>query len=324
MYLVPDQTGRRIIVTGANSGTGKEAAKRLAGAGAHVVLAVRSLERGETARAEIAAAVPGASLDVRRIDLGDLASVRAFADGIRTDSEPLHALVNNAGVMQPPKRLETADGHELQFGSNFLGPFLLTNLLLPKLLEHATPGAPARVATMSSGTANYGRINFHDLEWRTRYQAHLAYAQSKLADLLMTLRLAEIADERGWSLRSTAAHPGYTRTNLQTAGANLGRSADAQRPPIQRTFLPSQTVEQGAEPLLFAAADPAAEQGAYYGPKNGLTGPTKRANLPRSARRGPDYARSLWAVAAELTGAPDVTTADVTKADLTPNPVDVR
>ncbi|MGO4594974.1 SDR family oxidoreductase [Leifsonia sp. 2TAF2] len=291
MYTVPDQTGRRVVVTGANSGTGREAAERLAAAGAEVVLAVRSLEKGEKARAEIVARHPAAVVEVRQLDLADLSSVRAFARSI----DRLDTLVNNAGVMIPPTRITTSDGFELQFGTNFLGPFALTLLLLPVLLKAESP----RVATMSSGTANFGRIRFDDPQWSTSYSASRAYAQSKLADLLFATTLAEVATERGWSLRSTAAHPGYTRTNLQTSGRNLdGRD----RPPIRRTLLPSQGVEQGAEPLLFAAADPAAEQGAYYGPSRlGLVGPTKRiARLPRSARRE-GVREPLWRLAEELT-----------------------
>ncbi|QEO09736.1 SDR family oxidoreductase [Protaetiibacter larvae] len=298
MYQVPDQTGRRIIVTGANSGTGKETTRRLAAAGAEIVMAVRSLERGAAARDELLAENPAARLELRRIDLGELATVRAFADDELADDRPLHVLVNNAGVMTPPKRLETADGFELQFGSNFLGPFLLTTLLLPKLLEADAP----RVATMSSGTANFGGIRFDDLQWTRRYVPFRAYAQSKLADTLLGIRLAEIARQNGWALRSTIAHPGYTRTNLQTAGRNLAYAPEQAKPPIQRTILPSQTVAQGAEPLLFATADPAAELGAYYGPSGwgGLVGPTHRARLPRSARVGSDLAERLWAVAEEL------------------------
>jgi hypothetical protein len=169
-------------------------------------------------------------------------------------------------------------------------------LLLPRLLESDAP----RVATMSSGTANFGRIRFDDLQGTRDYSPNRAYAQSKLADLLFATALADTATERGWKLRSTSAHPGYTRTNLQTAGRNLdGRS----RPPVQRTIIPSQGVGQGTEPLLFAAADPAAEQGAYYGPSRlGLVGPTKRvAHLPRSARRDGVVPR-LWLLSEQLTG----------------------
>jgi len=296
MYTVPDQSGRRIVVTGANSGTGLEAAKRLAGAGADVILAVRTPAKGDQARSEILALHPDATVEVRRLDLAEQASVHEFAEGIVADGRPLHALVNNAGVMAVRKRLETTDGFELQLGTNFLGPFALTNLLLPVLLQ----ADRARVATMSSGTANFGRIRFDDLHGRRRYNAWLTYAQSKLADLLMARQLAKIADERGWPLLSTAAHPGYTRTNLQTAGRNL--TSSRQRPPIRRTIIPSQGVETGAEPLLFATADPAAEQGAYYGPSRfSLVGPTRREKLPRSARSD-DLAARLWQSAEELTG----------------------
>jgi NAD(P)-dependent dehydrogenase (short-subunit alcohol dehydrogenase family) len=296
MYAVPDQTGRRFIVTGANSGTGKEATKRIAAAGGSVIMAVRSPERGVAARDEILAEAPQADLEVRQLDLADLSSVRTFAETVLSDGHPLDVLINNAGVMAPPNRMETKDGFELQFGSNFLGPFALTNLLLPLLRE--TPGA--RVATMTSGTANFGSIHFDDLQSQHRYRPNLAYAQSKLADMLMSMRLADIAEREGWRLLSTMAHPGYTRTNLQSSGANLGR--DEQKPPIQRTLLPSQTVEQGAEPLLFAAVDPAALQGAYYGPGGalGLVGPTKRVRIPRSAKRE-GVETKLWDQAQKLT-----------------------
>lgn len=296
-YTVPQQNGRRFIVTGANSGTGREATRRLALAGAEVVLAVRSLEKGEEAKAAILKEAPSAALEVRHLDLADLASVREFAAGIVADGRPLDVLVNNAGVMIPPKRFATADGFELQFGTNFVGPYVLTNLLLPVLLR--TPGA--RVATMSSMVANFGKIDFDDLNWGSRrYSAGLAYAQSKLADLLLGRQLAEVAKEKGWDLLSTIAHPGYTRTNLQTAGRNLVRDASDQLPPIRRTFMPSQEPEIGAEPLLFAATSPDAKQGAYYGPSNfGVVGPTHEAKIPRSGR-SLEVAGRLWRVAQQL------------------------
>lgn len=298
MYQVPDQSGRRIVVTGANSGTGKEAAKRLAGAGAHVVMAVRNPDKGAAARDEILRDIPGASLEVRTLDLAELASVHRFADELISDGQPLHALVNNAGVMTPPRRHTTADGYELQFGTNFLGPFALTNLLLPTLLT--TPAA--RVVTMSSMAASFGRIHFQDLAFTRGYRPVLAYAQSKLADLLLGAHLAAVATERRWDLLSTIAHPGYTRTNLQHTGPTLGGD---RAPAYYRALMavaPSQGVEQGAEPLLFATADPAAEQGAYYGPDRfGLVGATTKVDYPRTAR-GTDLAASLWSVAEKLTG----------------------
>jgi NAD(P)-dependent dehydrogenase (short-subunit alcohol dehydrogenase family) len=300
MYEVPDQTGRLAVVTGANSGTGKEAARRLAAAGARVVLAVRTPAKGEQARAEILARHPGARLEVRRVDLADLASVRDFAESFLGDGTPLDLLINNAGVMAPPARMTTADGFELQFGSNYLGPFALTVRLLPLVLSAGSP----RVVTMSSGVANYGRIRFDDLQWeRRRYSPNLSYAQSKLADLMLTEHLAAIAAERGWNLLSTAAHPGFTRTNLQTAGASLGRDKPKRNVFNSIGILPSQDVGPGTEPLLYAATSPDAVNGGYYGPggRFGLVGPTTTARPPRRARDAATAAR-LWAESERITG----------------------
>jgi NAD(P)-dependent dehydrogenase (short-subunit alcohol dehydrogenase family) len=299
MYTVPDQTGKRVIVTGANSGTGKEAARRLAEVGAHVIMAVRTVAKGEQARDEILARHPGARLEVRRVDLADLASVREFSDGLLADGTPVDVLINNAGVMAPPNRMTTADGFELQFGSNFLGPFALTLRLLPLVLA-----APAsRVVTMSSGVVSYGRIRVNDLQWERRYRPNLAYAQSKLADLMMSLRLAAVAAERDWDLMSVAAHPGFTRTNLQTAGASLGRDKPKRTVFNSLRFLPSQEVGPGTEPLLYAATSPSAVSGGYYGPGGsfGLVGPTTFVRPPRRARDTAAAAR-LWAEAERLTG----------------------
>lgn len=298
MYDVPDQTGKYAVVTGANSGTGKETVRRLAGAGASVVMAVRTPSKGEQARAEILAQYPKAQLEVRRIDLADLDSVREFADGLT--SKPIDLLVNNAGVMAPPNRMTTTDGFELQFGSNFLGPFALTLRLLPLLLAAPAP----RVATMSSGAANFGRIRFDDLQREQGYRPTTSYAQSKLADLMFSHQLAAIARERGWNLMSNAAHPGFTRTNLQSTGPSLGLD----KTPWTVRFLEgvgplmSQGVEQGAEPLLFAATSPDAVAGAYYGPKRfGLVGPTKLVKAPRRSLDEPTNTR-LWLAAERLTG----------------------
>ncbi|NEB39314.1 SDR family oxidoreductase [Streptomyces sp. SID14515] len=300
MYAVPDQSGKTAVVTGANSGTGKEAARRLAGAGAHVVMAVRTPAKGERARAEILAEHPGARIEVRRVDLAELASVQAFAEGLIADGVPVDLLLNNAGVMAPPTRMTTADGFELQFGSNYLGPFALTVRLLPLLLAAPAP----RVVTMSSSTANYGRICFDDLQWeRRRYSANLSYAQSKLADLMMTRQLADVAAERGWGLLSTGAHPGYTRTNLQTAGASLGRDRPKRSMLNSMNILPSQLPEQGAEPLLYAATAADVAPGSYYGPggRFGLVGPTAPARITRRALDPAANAR-LWTESERLTG----------------------
>lgn len=297
MYQVPDQHGKRIVVTGANSGTGKEAAKRLAGAGADVVLAVRTEAKGEQARAEILAAHPGARLEVRRLDLADQASVRTFAEELIAEGRPLDVLVNNAGVMNVPARTETVDGFELQLASNFLGPFALTVRLLPLMLAAPAP----RVVTMSSGAAYRGKIDFDDLQSRRRYSPTLVYAHSKLADLLMMNHLADLAAERDWPLLSVGAHPGYTRTNLMTSGPRLNGGKPGLLESVGYRVLPSQGVEQGTEPLLHAVADLDAVQGGYYGPRWALVGPAKPASMPRSARAKAVAAR-LWAEAERLTG----------------------
>jgi NAD(P)-dependent dehydrogenase (short-subunit alcohol dehydrogenase family) len=264
---------------------------------ARVILAVRTPAKGEQARADILARHPGAQLEVRRIDLADLASVREFADGITDDGTPVDLLINNAGVMAPPTRMTTADGFELQFGSNFLGPFALTVRLLPLVLAAPAP----RVVTMSSGTASYGRIRFDDLQWERRYSPNFSYAQSKLADLMLTQHLAAIAADRGWHLLSTAAHPGFTRTNLQTAGASLGRDKPRRSLLNSLRILPSQEVAPGTEPLLYAATSPDAVNGGYYGPAGrfGLVGPTTIVRPPRRARDAATAAR-IWAEAEHL------------------------
>lgn len=297
-YDVPSQTGRRLVVTGSNTGIGKEVARRIALAGAQVVMGVRSIEKGEAARADILRQAPEADIEVRHVDLADLATVHAFAETLLADGRPLHVLVNNAGVVHAPRRRqETKDGFELQLGSNFLGPFALTNLLLPLLLRSPGP----RVATMSSAAATWGRIRFDDLQWRRSYSPNGAYARSKLADLMMARHLAVVAGERGWPLLSTVAHPGWTLSHLPTPDADPDR-AQAVRGP-RRTILPTQGVESGAEPLLVAATSPDARQGTYYGPSRrlGLVGPTTVTQIPRSARSLATAAR-LWAVAEELTG----------------------
>ena len=280
MYAVPDQTGKLIVVTGANSGTGKEASRRLAGAGARVVMAVRTVAKGEQARDEILARQPGAQLEVRRIDLADLGTVKEFADGLIADGTPVDVLINNAGVMAPPTRMSTADGFELQFGSNFLGPFALTMRLLPLVLAAPAP----RVVTMSSGVASYGRIRFDDLEWeRRRYSPNLSYAQSKLADLMMTLHLADLAAQKGWNLMSNGAHPGFTRTNLQTAGpawagtrpsGRRSTRASTRCPRRRSSRAPSHCSTRRPTPGRSTAATTARAGGS------GWSGPP-----PRSARR---------------------------------------
>lgn len=293
MYKPLDQRGRRIVITGANSGTGKEATRRLVAAGADVIMAVRSESKGDAARRDIRKEFPGTSIEVRTLDLSSLASVRNFGRQLLEEGRPLDVLVNNAGIMMPPTRVLSSDGFELQFATNFLGHFALTNLLLPLLLEAKSP----RVATMTSSAAMGATINFDDLQGERSYKPMTAYAQSKLACLLLANRLAEIARERGWPLLSTSAHPGHTRTNLQTSGPNMG--TDSTRKRLSFRLVPSMDVEWATDSLLRAAVDPTATQGAFYGPRFLLVGNSHVAKQPRSAKSA-DSIR-LWQVAEALT-----------------------
>jgi NAD(P)-dependent dehydrogenase (short-subunit alcohol dehydrogenase family) len=296
MYQVPDQRGKLAIVTGANSGTGKEAARKLAGAGARVILAVRDERKGEQALAEILATHPAADVAVRRVDLADLASVAQFCDAVLADERAVDLLLNNAGVMFPPVRHETVDGFELQLGSNFLGPFAVTVRLLPTLLQARAP----RVVTMSSGMAARGSIDFSDLNWTSSYHPTAAYARSKLADLLLSQHLARIATERGWPLLSVGAHPGNAATNIAAAGPRLGGDPSLLFR-IAWKVTPQHSAEAGADPMLFAATAPDVTQGGYYGPRWGLVGPPRPAGFTRKGKDEAVAAR-LWAEAEHLTG----------------------
>jgi NAD(P)-dependent dehydrogenase (short-subunit alcohol dehydrogenase family) len=284
---IPDLAGQTVIITGANSGIGHAAAAALAGAGATVVLAVRDQARGEQAAATIAG-----TTEVRPLDLARLDSVRAFAAAWQGD---IDLLINNAGVMIPPLS-RTADGFELQFGTNHLGHFALTNLLLP----HATPAG--RVVTVSSDAHKSGAIDFDDLNWeRKRYRPWRAYGQSKLANLLFTTELQRRLAEAGSTVRATAAHPGYAATNLQShTGSRLMKVAMEQL----GNRLIAQDADGGALPTLYAAvAD--IPGGSFAGPSGpfglGLRGaPTL---VDRSAAAKDDaVARRLWTVSETLTG----------------------
>ncbi|OZM71142.1 oxidoreductase [Amycolatopsis antarctica] len=279
---MPDLHGRTVVVTGANSGVGLGTATLFARAGAHVVLAVRDARRGEEAAREI-----GGSPEVRRLDLADLASVRAFAAA--WDGE-IAVLVNNAGVAMVPES-RTADGFETQFGTNHLGPFALTNLLLP----HVT----GRVVTLSSGAHRAGTIHFDDLDLRAGgYGLVKAYGQSKLANLLFTLELQRRLEETGSAVRALAAHPGYAATNLGTKGRNRFLVAGVH---LAGRFF-AQTREQAALPTVFAATRdlPGA---SYVGPDGRFELHGKPALVGRSAEASdPAVARRLWDVSEGLTG----------------------
>jgi NAD(P)-dependent dehydrogenase (short-subunit alcohol dehydrogenase family) len=310
---IPDQTGTLAVVTGANSGIGLGVTRRLAMAGAEVILAVRNRDKGRQAAKELLAENPRARLSIEQIDLASLQSVKDFAARLNAASRPITTLVNNAGVMAPPTRHTTSDGFELQFGANYLGHFALTAGLLP-LLQKA---GSSRVVTLSSGVNHIGRINFDDLQWERRYSPWLAYAQSKLADLLFAIELNRRSLAHGWGIISNAAHPGATVTNLQTSGPNLGKTTSGMGLGMRISrLIPGfwQEIPQGCLPALFAATSPRAVGGGYYGPDGfgEMTGMPKPARIPRRAR-DEDTARRLWEVSERLTQV-QFPTADVYQA----------
>lgn len=297
---LPDLTGNLAVVTGSNSGIGLGAAKRLAGAGAEVVLAVRNQAKGAAAVAEIVREHPSASVSVELLDLSSMDSVASFADRLLERDRAIDLLINNAGVMMPPSRYTTADGFELQFGTNHLGHFALTGRLLPLLRKASAP----RVVSLSSSAARIGRINFDDLQGERRYRPIPAYGQSKLANLLFALELNRLSERNKWGIMSNAAHPGATHTNLQSTGPTMGK--DATRDPwtmrIGKLMPIWQEVPQGCLPSLYAATSPDAVGGGYYGPD----GPFEMRGLPEPAKvpsRAKDTgtAARLWAVSEELT-----------------------
>ncbi|MEO6115698.1 MAG: SDR family oxidoreductase [Pseudolysinimonas sp.] len=293
---VPDLTGKLAVITGANSGLGFGLTGRLAAAGAEVVMAVRNLEKGEAARNELLAAQPGAKLLLERIDLASLDSVAEFAAGRMRDGRPLDILLNNAGIMMPPQRETTDDGFELQFESNYLGHYALTAQVLPLLGAAKAP----RVTSLSSVMAHFGRYNWNDLQ-SVRYSPPRSYGLSKLAMLSFARELQVRSDRLGWGLLSDAAHPGFTRTNLQTTGPRRGK---APRPPREYRRTPFwQLIETGILPALYAATSPDAAPGGYYGPDGlfGLTGGSHPAREPRAARNAADAAR-LFDESAKLAG----------------------
>jgi NAD(P)-dependent dehydrogenase (short-subunit alcohol dehydrogenase family) len=286
---IPDQTGRTALVTGANTGIGFETARALARRGARVTLACRNLDKGQAAVQQLLDETPDAAAKVRQLDLADLDEVRAFAAGFAAEEERLDLLILNAGVMVPPAST-TAQGFELQFGVNHLGHFALTGLLLPRV--QGTEGA--RVVVVSSTAAVGAAIHFDDLQFEKRgYSAWQAYGQSKLANQLFARELQRRLQADGSTVLVTAAHPGWTVTDLQ-------RSSGLMR--FFSSFL-GMKPPQGALPTLRAATDPEATAGDYYGPGGllQLWGYPKRVEMVRPARDG-DVAQRLWAVSEDLTG----------------------
>lgn len=290
---IPDQAGRTAVVTGANSGLGLVAARELARAGADVVLACRSTDKGETAVQSIRAEVPGASAVVEELDLSDLTSVRAFAGRFGAEHGSLDLLINNAGLMAPPQG-QTADGFELQLGTNHLGHFALTGLLLERLEGQED----ARVVTVSSAAHRYGRIRFDDLQTERSYRRWRAYGQAKLANVLFALELERRLRAAGSTVSSLAAHPGYAATNLQSAAPPAFDRAVM----VVTNRLFAQSPEMGALPPLYAATRPNLDGGLFIGP-DGFQEHGGHPTLVRPARaaRDEETAKRLWSVSEELT-----------------------
>ena len=291
---IPNQSGRVIVITGANSGIGYESAVALARKGARVVMACRSLDKAEQARADLLKRAPGASVDILHLDLGNLKSVRSFATTFNASYDRLDVLMNNAGIMIPPYG-KTADGFETQFGTNHLGHFALTALLLPKLLE--TP--KSRVAITSSGAYLMGgNIHFDDLQSEKHYSPWSAYSQSKLANILFMEELQRKLTAAHADVISVASHPGFARTNLQNHTRGLGGLLmNSLLAPIM-----SQSAELGATYQLYAATAPDVRGGEFYGPGFLLMkGEVARTEVNG---RGKDAALAarLWQVSEQLTG----------------------
>ncbi|MDG4789777.1 SDR family oxidoreductase [Micromonospora sp. WMMD1102] len=298
---VPDLTGKLAVVTGANSGVGFGVSHRLARAGAEVILAVRNQAKGDRALAEIRAEVPGATVSLRHLDLTSLASVAALGERLAGEGRPIDVLVNNAGIMGPPRRALSEDGYELQFAVNYLGHFALTGRLLP-LLRAA--GA-ARVVSIGSLMSRFGRFDFDNLQSQRKYQPVIAYGLSKLAMLVFARELQRRSTAGGWGILSNAAHPGATITNLQVTGPmHGGGSVRLNRLWNRLIYLVPwvwQEIPAGALPAVHAATSPAAEGAAYYGPDGlgGLHGGPAPARFPAPALDDAAALR-LWEVSEQL------------------------
>jgi NAD(P)-dependent dehydrogenase (short-subunit alcohol dehydrogenase family) len=291
---VADQSGRSFIVTGASGGLGLETARQLAAHGARVLLAARSEGKGRDAVAKLKAANPGATVEFRALDLADLGSVRAFAGAVLGDGVPVDVLVNNAGVMYPPRRL-TPQGFESQFATNHLGHFALTGLLFDRLRL----GQDARVVTVTSSEHKGGSVHFDDLSGERSYSPRAFYQQSKFANVLFALELDRRVRAAGVPVRSVLAHPGYSSTNLQSSGPT-GLVKQLMKL-SNRLF--AQSAEMGALNELYAAVDPAAESGKLYGPDGfgEMRGyPTELQ--PVASARNEETARRLWEISVRLTG----------------------
>ncbi|MEM8530510.1 MAG: oxidoreductase [Chloroflexota bacterium] len=295
---IPDQTGKIALVTGANSGLGYETALALAGKRAQIVMACRNTTKGNEAQQQILAQFPNASVEVMQLDLGSLTSVRQFAKAFTDRYTRLDILINNAGIMAPPRQ-ETADGFEAQFGTNHLGHFALTGLLIETITQ--TPAS--RIVNVSSSAQYMGKINFDDLQHTKSYSRYQVYSQSKLANVLFTFELQRRLEQAGFDTISAVTHPGFSSTHLQVNTANASGSK------LERftygAMMPSmaQSQAQGALPQLYAATAPDVKGSEHFGPDGflQLRGYPARRRAARAAYNEAD-AKRLWEVSERLTG----------------------
>ena len=298
---VPTLAGRRAVVTGASDGMGLGMAARLAAAGAEVIMPVRNQRKGEAAIAKIHQLTPGANVSLRRLDLSSLASVAELGDTLREEGRPIHILINNAGVMRPPNRQTTADGFELQFGTNHLGHFALVGELLPLLRQ-----GRARVTSQISVSARSGNINWDDLQWERAYHVMRAYSQSKIAFGLFGLELDRRSKTHGWGITSNLSHPGIAPTSLLDARPELGRAERSSGRRLigamSRRGILVGTVDSAGLPALLAATDPDGT-GGFYGPSGfGHIGGAPAAQKLYSRLRSTEDAARIWRASEELTG----------------------
>jgi NAD(P)-dependent dehydrogenase (short-subunit alcohol dehydrogenase family) len=298
---VPDLSGKRAVVTGASDGLGVGIAQRLAAAGAEVLLPVRNPRKGEAAVTTIRQKTPDAIVSLRELDLSSLASVAALGEALREEGQPIHILINNAGVMTPPDRQTTADGFELQFGTNHLGHFALVAHLLPLLRA-----GHARVTSQVSVAANSGAINWDDLNWERSYDGMKAYSQSKIAFGLFGLELDRRSRTEGWGITSNLSHPGIAPTNLLAARPDVGRARQTTGRRIigalSRRGILVGTVETAGFPALYAATSPDARSARFYGPSGPghLGGPPAEQKL-YSRLHSVEDAQRIWRASEELT-----------------------
>jgi NAD(P)-dependent dehydrogenase (short-subunit alcohol dehydrogenase family) len=299
---LPDLSGRRAVVTGASDGIGLAMATRLAAAGAELILPVRNTAKGESAARRIRDQHPGATITTPAMDLSSLASVAAFGDLMIADGAPIHVLINNAGVMTPPHRQTTADGFELQLGTNHLGHFALTAHLMPLL----TAGH-ARVTSQTSIAARSGTIHWDDPNWERTYDDMSAYKQSKIAVGLFGLELDRRSRHEGWGVTGNISHPGVAPTSLLAARPEVGRTEDTREVRVirwlSRRGILAGTIDSAGLPGLMAAAAPAAEGGQLYGPQ-GLAHTSGRPGEQKLWKPfvNVDDARRLWTLSEEMTG----------------------